>query len=574
MSNDNQNQKPFNLLAFLRRSQEWLEVSGYHVGDIQSENKPVLITAGTTVVGDIFAPQVSISGLVCGSVAARKIVIEQTGQVWGDLFTLKLDLKAGGKVQGWASSVNEETIASLLVERRLPIEIATPEPVNMPEDEHGTPLPNTHDDLELITYHQLQTEVAAARAARAELEHSFDKRLSEVAGDASGKIASLSNQLEQTSIELTAVQDNISAAEKTIRNRDAQIERQQNELELSRDLINEQSTELEQLRQTKSNLSRQFQQLQEEKEQLDQTLQRKLQLLENQADRIHSIETAMQSSLQHSSDLEESLVRWQELAEVTENRVEELEKELANKQFQLEESSKLVEMIQQQKQQIEGEWQKLHSELESTRNMPTQPLQEGKVSAINEEILVKATAQVTQLEAELENLAQERAAQILWYRTNLEISMAELESVRQQALSKETALASLQTYLIAQEKETEKWQTAVSTLQSKFEKRHQKWQQWQQQVKEEMATLKDGLQQKEHQLAASEDDLRFHLQEIEKQGERLAQTQATLTERELQLKQARKVIEKQNQAIKNMRTQTEAYIRKLQSRIRSTASID
>ena len=63
-TNNNENKLPFNLLSFLRRSQEWLEISGYHVGDIQSEDKPILITDGSTVVGDIFGPQVAIAGLL------------------------------------------------------------------------------------------------------------------------------------------------------------------------------------------------------------------------------------------------------------------------------------------------------------------------------------------------------------------------------------------------------------------------------------------------------------------------------------------------------------------------------
>ena len=75
---------------------------------------------------------------------------------------------------------------------------------------------------------------------------------------------------------------------------------------------------------TKEHLTIQFRELNQARDEVEAALKNKLEELELQSERIHSIETAMTSSLQHSSDLEASLVRWQELAEVTEKRVNEL----------------------------------------------------------------------------------------------------------------------------------------------------------------------------------------------------------------------------------------------------------
>ena len=570
MANDNHQSKPFNLIAFLRRSQEWLEVSGYHVGDIYSETKPVLVTEGTTVVGNIFAHQVRVSGLVSGSVATRQLEIESTGQIWGDLYTFKLDIKSGGTVQGWISSIDEETITTLLAEHRLPDEIATTEMDQLPEDEYGTPLPGSRDSFELTAYHQLQSEIATAKAARAELETSFEKRLSEVAGESSSKISVLSEQLENTRTDLTNTQNSLLQSEETVKNKDAQIQRQQNELALSRNLITEQSQKLEQLQQSSLTLKQQLLQLQLEKGEVDQTLQQKLQQLEEQADRIHSIETAMQDSLQHSSDLEESLVRWQELAEVTENQVNALEKDLANANFQLKENGKLIDMLQQQKQHAEEDWQKLHAELESFRSDPEHPAAGIEAANKNKQILAEATAQIEQLETELESLSQERAEQILWYRASLETSMNELEQIKQQAQAYEAELEALQSRLTEQENEAKMWKTAVSRLKSRMEQQQEKWEQQQEMTRREIKSLKESQKQKEQQIAAANQDLAFHINEIEKQGLRLAESQATLTERELQLKQAQKLILKQNQMIKEMRQKTEAYILKLQSQLQSS----
>ena len=64
------------IFAFWRRGEQWLEISGYHAGDIQSE-EPVLIKEGATVVGNVFAPQVAVEGLLNGSLIARKTAVSQ-----------------------------------------------------------------------------------------------------------------------------------------------------------------------------------------------------------------------------------------------------------------------------------------------------------------------------------------------------------------------------------------------------------------------------------------------------------------------------------------------------------------
>ena len=587
IDNKNENKKSFNPLTFLRRSQEWLEVSGYHVGDIHSEDKPVLVTSGATVVGNIFALQVKVAGLLSGSVVANRVTIEKTGQIWGDLFTQTFQLNGGGKVQGWVSALEEEVIASMLQEQSLPGDSDSPDLVQPPNSQNGTPFTQERSKSELSAFHQLQLEVATAKTARAELEQSFEARLQEVAGDSSSKLSSLSNEVASLNSELDSTKSNLQETEETLMQRDAQIERQHNELELSRNLIQEQNESLTELKSTRDDLSNQLANLQQEKQTLDDTLQEKLKQLEDQADRIHNINTSMQSSLQHSSDLEESLVRWQELAEVNEKRVEELEQEISNKQFQIDESNKMIEMVKQQKQQVEEEWQMLHTELETIRKNPTRPLDEPDDDQINEEVLAAATAQVTMLEAELENLAQERAEQILWYRASLETSMSELETVRQQSAEQETLLATLQEKIdtVTQEAEERQKQlsnlqernaeleqavseqeTAVSDLKAKYTAKRDEWREWQRQAREEVTALRENLKQKENQVAAGEDDLSYHLQEIEKQGNRLAEAQALLAERELQLRKARTMVTKQNKAIKDLRSKTEAYIKKLQQK--------
>ena len=45
-----------NLLSRFKRGQAWKEYAGYHVGDIH-ESQPIAIPHGSTVVGNVLAPQ-------------------------------------------------------------------------------------------------------------------------------------------------------------------------------------------------------------------------------------------------------------------------------------------------------------------------------------------------------------------------------------------------------------------------------------------------------------------------------------------------------------------------------------
>ncbi|MCP5094751.1 MAG: hypothetical protein GY943_04285 [Chloroflexi bacterium] len=458
MSNNNHNKNSRRILSFLKRSQQWLEISGYHVGDIQSNEQPVTVTSGSTIVGDIFTTDLVVSGLVCGSIVARKITIENGGQVWGDVFTVNLNLEPGGRIQGWMSSVDDETYHSLLVDRRLPDETDTVEP---PEETLDPNHQINRTEFDLAAYHQLQFEIATALAARTELEHSFEQRLSDVAGDSASKITDLSNQVEEKQTKIKKLEMQLKQTQETLKQHELQIERHQNEFSVSQSFITEQSSELTELKETKEHLTIQFRELNDARDEVETILKSKLQELESQSERIHSIETAMTSSLQHSSDLEESLVRWQELAEVTEKRVNELENQLDKAHFDLQESSKLVDMLREQKQQAEESWQTTHAQLESLRKYPTRPLDDPD-QASNEDLLAGASEQISQLETELADISQERTEQILWYRASLEMAQTELELTRDALAVEEEQIQTL----IAR---TAEFEETLETSQSQLE---------------------------------------------------------------------------------------------------------
>lgn len=557
-----------NHLSFLRflQREAWLEVSGYHVGDVQSPDKPVLVTGGTAVVGSIFAPKVRIAGLVCGSIVTLNGIIAAGGQVWGDCFAARLELERGGKLQGWFSTIPAETAVTLIDERQLPVDTTAPDLSTIPDGMVDPALLNRRDEAELAAYHQLLAELATALAARQELEKSFDRRLSEVAGEASSKVAELSEQLAAQKEQTTHTTAQLAEAEATLQSQLTQLNHQQEELSLSRDLIESQKRELAQLQQTKQQLSEKLAQETAVRQTLETNLQEKNAQLAEQTDRLHNLEAAAQGAFQHSSELEDSLMRWQELAEVTEKRAEELAEELQKAQFQLGENGKMVEMLREQKKEIEAQWQATQNELEEMRRNPTRPLPElGKLSI--EEAFTAAHDEIERLQVELEEVEQERAEQILWYRANEEASQAELDQLRLEVSTQQKKIAQLKAESQRKAILMEQWKTAANQMSEQLRDATNHSETEQEDFTEKVAALEEALRERDARIKVSEEDIEFHLSEMEKQGKHLADIQAILVERELQLRQARALIQKQNATLKTLREKAADHIQKLQRQL-------
>ncbi len=82
------------------RCKETLRIDGRIKGEIHCE-KSVLVGEGARVLACITADEVRISGLVEGDVAARrKITLERTAVVNGDLTTPGIVIEEGAKLQG------------------------------------------------------------------------------------------------------------------------------------------------------------------------------------------------------------------------------------------------------------------------------------------------------------------------------------------------------------------------------------------------------------------------------------------------------------------------------------------
>jgi chromosome segregation ATPase len=327
----------------------------------------------------------------------------------------------------------------------------------------------------------------------------------------------------------------LDEAQEALRHRKSQVERQANELGIARDLMTEQNDELANLRQQHTQLQGSHTQLQTEKTAVDDELETAVREINTLRDRIHSLEVAHKASLMHTAEQEESLIRWQELAEITEKKAADLEGELQKVKLQIEENSSIIEMQREQRHAAEKELEKTLDELTLLREQSKDPL--AKVAQLKE-----AEARITSLEAELADAEHAHFERVLWYKAELETSQAAATAAQQQADEQTEMLTGLEASVHAQQETVTELQTAVA---------------------ETEATLE-----------ANEIELKHILNQTNAQGEHLAEIQARLVERELQLKQAiaqltqaRTMIEKQNQAIKQIQQKAGERIQALQTQL-------
>lgn len=346
--------------AFLKSKTEWMEISDYYVGDVRSD-KPVAVLTGATVVGNIFAPQVRVEGLLYGTAVSQSIIINADGLIWSNVYTTRLQIEEGGKIQGFVSSI-DATAYDMLCAIGNPNDLpALSFSKNIPTD---APAPPTPDQLDALT--RLQAEAGAALAARAELEYSFDTRLTEIVGATAARATALEKASKSTVEELMSVSQKLGETQALSQTQLEQIQRSNDELALTHKLLQEKTGEWEELTAVYTQQSADYEQLQTKKAELDIAFYAKVQEADDYAERVTNLETALQSNLQHSAEQEDSLVRWQELGETRQKRIDELESEMELTAFKLEENSRIINMIRSQRREAEDNWKNSDEELKVT----------------------------------------------------------------------------------------------------------------------------------------------------------------------------------------------------------------
>ena len=165
---------------------ERLRIEGQHLGDLVTD-RPIIILASGTIGGNLTAPAVLVQGIVHGSIATRELVVEPSGQVWGDVYASSVSVDPGGRIHGWLTTLDEGTV-DLLRDGTIGVADLSTEQAQHDEPQarrQGTAQPGkaaASAETTLIL-RQLQADAATAIMARTELEAHFEARVAQAVDD-------------------------------------------------------------------------------------------------------------------------------------------------------------------------------------------------------------------------------------------------------------------------------------------------------------------------------------------------------------------------------------------------------
>ncbi len=83
-----------------------VQVDGIVEGDIQGSN--VVVGEGATVTGSISGEEVIVRGHVVGSVYGRRVMLQTTSQVEGDIFHQSISIEQGAMFEGKSRRTKED----------------------------------------------------------------------------------------------------------------------------------------------------------------------------------------------------------------------------------------------------------------------------------------------------------------------------------------------------------------------------------------------------------------------------------------------------------------------------------
>ena len=431
-------QKKQRWTLFSRESEpeEYL-LEGYSAGRVR-ESIPVRVAPDTAVVSDIIAPQVVVEGLVHGFIIARELFIAATGRVWGDVYTTAVTIAPQGQLNGWLSTIDEQTYTSLYENPQVLVNLAASQNGSsvvkaLPPQLHtaANELLNTLPPERVGILHLLQQEAGTALAARLELEQEFERRLDETHVQALNEATSLRQQEAMFLSKQGESRQQIADLQAQLDVRARELGERTAEISTAHHTIEKQADELLDLQ---THYSMQTAELLAAQQRIEQ-LQGQVQLLERQAEataeRIHSLDIALQDSLQRGSEQEEALVRWQELAELTEKQAKEAKAELDTLSMQQREGAQTLAIMRDQRNRLEQEWDKAQDEIAKLKKQlaaqAEQPNLAGQVAQLQKELERK----VSELNLTKQAMVESTGA-LAQAKRQMEFAEQDLKRVREQ----------------------------------------------------------------------------------------------------------------------------------------------
>lgn len=547
------------------------KIRGRQTGNIRSDES-VVIEEGAVVSGDVTAPQIRVAGLLHGTAVTYDFIVTSSGQIWGDVMAAQLQLEPGGQIQGWISTISpEEPLPD--GEKQPTITAPLPE---LPED---SSIPSTRDASPNSLMRRLQNVAGKAQTDYTTLKKEFEQRLEARAGDALEKSRTYTKELSTIKRELRNVEKELAKTKTILADHETTINQQIAELAEAEVKTDEQRQKLDDYKKSYEASIKQQEALTEAKNSTEMTLLETLREVDALNEQIHTLEETLQTSIRRTVEQEDALLHWQELAGKNQERITKLEKEAETLNRQLEENALATGKLREKNGLLEFEFQQALDEMNTLRNqLPDATTEEMQFA------LADSRQQIATLKGLLEESKQaveDAHEQTMWLEANLKTAQRSLEESRI-IVSRQTALLeAIRAEKEGGEQTAGKWRTAVEEMAARLQEREKESQsiatQYTEQTKQleaQIAQLEEEIRRKQLQVATFEDEVERHLTQMDEQGQRLAEIQAILIERELaikqinqELKQARNKIAWQANFINKMKRISSETIADLETRL-------
>lgn len=269
-----------------------------------------------------------------------------------------------------------------------------------------------------------------------------------------------------------------------------------------------------------------------------------------------NLQAALTASIQHAAEQQDSLLRWQELAESADECVTGLEKQIS--------------VLQQALHECNDQRESLHQEYEETSQALAQAQAQLESLSHHQEIVTQLT-EARQRINELEETLEEDAEKLTWYKLSLANSRNALVRAGLQLGEQERALQTARAELSSREQTIGRSRATFARLAASLQLKHEnekklqaKLEKLTKQIHEERARWYKTLKRHEQQLAATEGELEHFWQGYRAQGQRLADVQAALLDREQALAESRTRLQQQTQLLQWMRQAADERITQLE----------
>ncbi len=547
------------------------QIRGRQTGNIRSDES-VVIEEGAVITGDVTAPQIRVAGLLHGTAVTYDLIVTRSGQIWGDVMASQIQLEPGGQIQGWISTISPD--------EPLPDNEKTPTvTARLPELPEDSDIPSTRDASPNNLMRHLQNVAGKAQTDYTTLKKEFEQRLEARAGDALEKSRAYTKELSTIKRELRKVEKELAKAKTELTDHETTINQQIAELAEAEVKTDEQRQKLDDYKKSYEASIKEQEALKEAKNVTEMTLLETLREVDALNEQIHTLEATLQTSIQRTVEQEDALLHWQELAGKNQEQITKLEKEVETLNRQLEENALATGKLREKNGRLEFELQQALDEMTALRNqLPDATTEEMQFA------LADSRQQIATLNGLLEESKQaveEANERNMWLKANLKTAQRSLEESRIIVTRQTALLEAIKAEKEGGEQTAGKWRTAVEEMAARLQEREKEFQSIETQYTErtkqleaQIASLEEEFHNKQLQVATFEDEVEHNLTQMDEQGQRLAEIQATLIERELaikqinqELKQARNKIAWQANFINKMKRISSETITVLEARL-------